>query len=227
VSIGSLFINYAKEVAGLAEINAKSFLAYYWGGLMIGRFLGSISLGENKSTGAMYWKMAVSALVIYGLISGIVLIESTQSGETFSIVSTLPYLGFMAIQFIGFILGKSRAARTLFIFSLIIICLLVVTTVSGGNVALWTLIAIGLFNSIMWSNIFTLAIKNLGQHTSQGSSLLVMMILGGALVPLLQGWFADMMGGYHSSFFIPMICYLYLAFYGLKGHNFVFKKEYV
>ena len=76
----------------------------------------------------------------------------------------------------------------------------------------------------MWSNIFTLAIKDLGQHTSQGSSLLVMMILGGALVPFLQGWFADKMGGYHASFFIPIICYIYLAFYGLKGHGYVIKK---
>jgi FHS family L-fucose permease-like MFS transporter len=224
VSIGSLFINYAKEVAGLAEINAKSFLAYYWGGLMIGRFLGSISLGDNKSTGVMYLKMALSALVIYCLISGIVLFESTQSGEKFSVFSTLPYLGFMTIQFIGFMIGKSHVARTLFVFSLIIICLLVVTTITGGYVALWTVIAVGLFNSIMWSNIFTLAIKGLGQHTSQGSSLLVMMILGGALVPLLQGWCADMMGGYHASFFIPIICYIYLAFYGLKGHIYILKK---
>ncbi len=224
VSIGSLFINYAKEVAGLAEINAKSFLAYYWGGLMIGRFLGSISLGENKSKKTMYLKMALSSLVIYGLISGIVLFESVQSGEKFSVVSTWPYLGFMAIQFCGFIIGKSHAARTLFVFSLIIICLLAVTMFTGGNVALWTVIAVGLFNSIMWSNIFTLAIKELGQHTSQGSSLLVMMILGGALVPLVQGWFADMMGGYHASFFIPIICYIYLAFYGLKGHSYVIKK---
>ena len=224
VSIGSLFINYAKEVAGMAEINAKSFLAYYWGGLMIGRFLGSISLGNNKSIGAMYFKMALSALIIYGIISGVVLFESTQSGEIFSIASTLPYMGFMAIQFIGFIIGKSHAARTLFIFSLIIICLLLLTTFTTGNVALWMVIAVGLFNSIMWSNIFTLAIKGLGQHTSQGSSLLVMMILGGALVPLVQGWFADMMGGYHASFFIPMICYIYLAFYGLKGHIPTYKK---
>ena len=172
----------------------------------------------------MYLKMALSAVVIYGLISGIVLFESTQSGEKFSVFSTLPYLGFMTIQFIGFMIGKSHVARTLFVFSLIIICLLVVTTITGGYVALWTVIAVGLFNSIMWSNIFTLAIKGLGQHTSQGSSLLVMMILGGALVPLLQGWCADMMGGYHASFFIPIICYIYLAFYGLKGHIYILKK---
>ena len=166
----------------------------------------------------MYLKMALSALAIYGLITGIVLFESTQSREQFSVVSTLPYLGFIAIQFIGFIIGKSHAARTLLVFSLIILCLLLVTTFTGGYIALWTVIAVGLFNSIMWSNIFTLAIKDLGQHTSQGSSLLVMMILGGALVPLAQGGFADMMGGYHMSFFIPIICYIYLVFYGLKGH---------
>jgi FHS family L-fucose permease-like MFS transporter len=219
VSIGSLFINFAREVAGLAEITAKSFLAYYWGGLMIGRFLGAISLGDNRSVRSMYVKMAVSALAIYALISGVVLFESLQSGETFSVASTLPYLGFMAIQFIGFIIGKSHAARTMFVFSLIIIGLLLVAAFTVGNAALWTVIAVGLFNSIMWSNVFTLAIKDLGQHTSQGSSLLVMMILGGALVPLLQGWFADQMGGYQASFFIPIICYVYLAFYGLKGHK--------
>jgi FHS family L-fucose permease-like MFS transporter len=95
----------------------------------------------------------------------------------------------------------------------------VVTTLAGGNVALWTVIAVGLFNSIMWSDVFTLAIQDLGQHTSQGSSLLVMMILGGAIVPLVQGWFADRMGGRQLSFFMPILCYLYLAFYGLKGHK--------
>jgi FHS family L-fucose permease-like MFS transporter len=218
VSIGSLFINYAKETAGLAEINAKSFLAFYWGGLMIGRFLGAISLGDNKNTTSMYIKMAVASIAIYSLITGIVYFESIQSGEHFTVASTLPYLGFMVLQFAGFIIGKSHAARTLFTFSLIIIGLLLVTTFTKGHVALWTVIAIGLFNSIMWSNIFTLAIKDLGQHTSQGSSLLVMMILGGALVPLGQGGFADMMGGYQMSFFIPVICYMYLAFYGFKGH---------
>jgi MFS transporter, FHS family, L-fucose permease len=218
VSIGSLFINYAKETAGLAEINAKSLLAFYWGGLMIGRFLGAISLGDNKSVPAMYLKMAVASVAIYSLITGVVFLESIKSGEAFSIAATLPYLGFMAIQFAGFIIGKSNAARTLFVFSLIIICLLVAATFTRGNVALWTVIAVGLFNSIMWSNIFTLAIKDLGQHTSQGSSLLVMMILGGALVPLAQGRFADMIGGYQMSFFIPVVCYAYLAFYGLKGH---------
>ena len=88
---------------------------------MIGRFLGAISLGDNKSSRPIYVKMAASALIVYVLISGIVLLEGVQSGETFSVASTLPYLAFMAIQFVGFIIGKSHAARTLVVFSLIII----------------------------------------------------------------------------------------------------------
>jgi FHS family L-fucose permease-like MFS transporter len=70
----------------------------------------------------------------------------------------------------------------------------------------------------MWSNIFTLAIRDLGKYTSQGSSLLIMAILGGALIPVIQGAVADSLGGYHYSFFVPIFSYIYLAYYGWKGH---------
>jgi FHS family L-fucose permease-like MFS transporter len=83
---------------------------------------------------------------------------------------------------------------------------------------MWAIIGIGLFNSIMWSNIFTLAIEGLGKFKSQGSSLLVMMILGGAIVPVFQGMAADAYG-VHASFFVPVICYAYIAFYGLRGYK--------
>jgi FHS family L-fucose permease-like MFS transporter len=218
VSIGSLFINFANEIVDLPEITAKSYLAFYWGGAMIDRFLGAISLGENKNASSMYIRMLITSLVAYALIYGFVYIESVQSGEVLGFAQTLPYVIFLVIQYAGFILGKSHAGKTLNVFALIVIALLIVTTFSSGYVALWSVIAVGLFNSIMWSNIFTLAIKDLGQHTSQGSSILVMMILGGALVPLLQGKVADIMGGYQPSFFIPIICYIYLAYYGWKGH---------
>ncbi|MBN1578521.1 MAG: sugar MFS transporter [Chitinispirillaceae bacterium] len=218
VSIGSLLINFAGEIVKMPEITAKSYLAFYWGGAMIGRFLGAISLGENKNTSSMYIRMLITLLVAYGFIYGIIYFESVQSGEVLGFTSTLPYIIFLAVQYLGFIIGKSHAGRTLGVFALIVIGLLTITTFSSGYVALWSVIAVGLFNSIMWSNIFTLAIKDLGQHTSQGSSLLVMMILGGAIVPLVQGRVADMMGGYQMSFFIPIVCYVYLAFYGLKGH---------
>jgi FHS family L-fucose permease-like MFS transporter len=218
VSIGSLFINYAKEAVSLPEITAKSFLAFYWGGAMIGRFLGAISLGDNRSPASMHMKMIVTAVAAYLLIYGIVWFESTKSGVPFAFGNVTPFIIFLVVQYIGFIIGKSHAGKTLLVFSMIVIGLLIMTMATTGKVALWPVIAVGLFNSIMWSNIFTLAIKDLGQHTSQGSSLLVMMILGGALVPLLQGRVADLLHGYQFSFFVPIICYCYLAFYGWKGH---------
>ena len=89
---------------------------------------------------------------------------------------------------------------------------------SKGEWALWSIIGIGLFNSIMWSNIFSLSIRGLGKDTSQGSSLLVMMIVGGAIMPLIQGALMDQFG-VRTSLGIVLVGYLYLAFYGLKGHR--------
>ncbi len=218
VSIGSLFINFAKETASLPEIAAKSFLAFYWGGAMIGRFLGAISLGDVRSRGSMYAKMFATAVAVFLVIYGIVYFESSRSGTPFAFRHVTPFIMFLVIQFVGFVIGRSHADRTLVVFSGVAIALLVVAMAASGMVSLWAIIAIGLFNSIMWSNIFTLAIKDLGQHTSQGSSLLVMMILGGALVPYFQGAVADAMRGYHYSFFIPLVCYCYVAYYGWRGH---------
>ena len=96
--------------------------------------------------------------------------------------------------------------------------------VSSGAVAMWTILAIGLFNSILWSNIFTLSIDDLKGDTGQGSSLLVMMILGGALIPLAQGALIDVLQQHgtperamHLSFFLPLLCYAYLAWFGFEG----------
>ena len=102
----------------------------------------------------------------------------------------------------------------------IIICLLLIASFAGGHIAFWAAIGTGLFNSIMWSNIFTLAIKDLGKHTTQGSSLLVMMIVGGAIIPLLMGLAADTFG-IKLAFLIPILPYLYLSFYGFSGYKVV------
>jgi len=83
---------------------------------------------------------------------------------------------------------------------------------------MWSVIGIGLFNSIMWSNIFTLSIARLGKYTSQGSSLLVMMILGGAILPVIMGAVADGYG-VHASYIVPVFSYIYIAFYGLNGYK--------
>jgi len=214
VSIGSSFINYAFEILAYPEMEAKNFLAFYWGGAMIGRFLGAISLSEIQKL-KKYLLMLATSILTFFLIYGIIYVES---GYTFEFKRITPFLIFLALNYVGFIIGKSLPGRTLAIFAFIVIGLLTTTLVTNGAVALWTIIGIGLFNSIMWSNIFTLAIKDLGKDTAQGSSLLVMMILGGAIIPVLQGAVADSLNGYHLSFFVPIFCYIYLMYYGWKGY---------
>jgi FHS family L-fucose permease-like MFS transporter len=214
VTIGSLLVNFfgLPEIVGLGETEASTFLSFYWGGAMIGRFLGAISLGKianNKKFGYMTLTALAAFLVIYGVV---------YINTGISLAEVAPYLIFVVLNLLAFRLGKSKPARTLAIFSVIIMVLLVLVVVTTGKVAFWCVIAIGLFNSIMWSNVFTLAISGLGKHTSQGSSLLVMAILGGALVPLVQGALADSVG-VQASFAFPIICYAYLLYYGLKGYK--------
>lgn len=214
VSIGSAFINYAGELVGFPEMEAKNFLAFYWGGAMIGRFLGAISLSnleKIKKYGLMLLTSVATFLFIYGIIY-------LESGASFEFKRITPFIIFLFINYIGFILGKSLPGRTLAIFAFIVIGLLTTTLLTNGIVAIWTIVGIGLFNSIMWSNIFTLAIKDLKENTAQGSSILVMMILGGAIIPALQAAVADALDGYHLSFFVPIICYAYLMYYGWKGY---------
>jgi FHS family L-fucose permease-like MFS transporter len=215
VSIGSVLINYMNEMVGFPEMEAKNFLAFYWGGAMVGRFLGAISLSSMKNEQKKFLNMIGVAVIAYFIIYFAVYLES---GGNFPFQRIIPFLGFILLNLLAFRVGKSQPARTLLVFSFFVISLLIATLLTSGIVAVWTVIAIGLFNSIMWSNIFTLAIKDLGKHTSQGSSLLVMAILGGALIPLIQGAVADAFDGYHLSFFVPIFCYIYLAYYGWKGH---------
>ncbi|MCF8374374.1 MAG: sugar MFS transporter [Bacteroidales bacterium] len=213
VSIGSALINYLNELMGFTEMQAKSYLALYWGGLMIGRFLGAVSLSDKISGIKKDLVMIPVALLAFFVIYISINLESGMELKTI-----LPFLIFVALNLIAFRVGSAKASRSLFVFSLVIIALLIVTMLSWGEMAMWCVLAIGLFNSIMWSNIFTLAIDGLGKDTSQGSSLLVMMIVGGALLPLLMGAAGDMLGGYHYAFFIPMISYIYLAWYGARGY---------
>ncbi len=216
VSIGSVLINYINEMVGYPEMVGKSYLAFYWGGAMIGRFLGAISLSDMENQAKKLGLMILVAVLSFLVIFFAVVLESETS---FTLANVYPFLFFLVLNLIGFQLGKSLPHRTLAIFAVINILLLVTTLLTHGLTAIWCVISIGLFNSIMWSNIFTLAIRDLGKYTSQGSSLLVMAILGGALVPPIQGAVADALGGYHFSFFIPVFCYLYLAFYGWNGYK--------
>ncbi|GGK87888.1 sugar MFS transporter [Rufibacter glacialis] len=210
VAVGSMLINYLKlpQIAGLDESEAKHYLAFYWGGAMVGRFFGAVALAQLRSISLKYGIMAAIALVTFGAVYAI-----------YDLNQALIILGLIAANFVVLLLGRFIPNRTVGLYAAAVIGLLLIGTFAQGSVAMWAVIAIGLFNSIMFPTIFDLAIKGLGTHTSQGSSLLVMAIVGGAIVPPLQGALADVTGDVQLSFVVPLLCYLYIVYYGFSGYK--------
>jgi MFS transporter, FHS family, L-fucose permease len=222
VAVGSVLVNFLglPEVMGYAPETATKFLSFYWGGLMIGRFMGAISLGSIQNKTKKYLLMLTAAVV------GTLVIFFASSRDWFTGEQKLQfaditlYIVMVALSYGAFFLGQSKPGRMVGIFSLVIIGLLVLAMAGTGAMSMWMLIGIGLFNSVMWSNIFTLSIDGLGKDTGQGSSLLVMMIVGGALLPPLQGLVADWDAvGLKYSLIVPLIAYLYLTYYGFRGYR--------
>jgi FHS family L-fucose permease-like MFS transporter len=208
VSIGSYLVRYFDELLGYDEATAAAQIAYFWGGAMVGRFIGAISLtdrNQNQKYGLMATIAVIAVLTVYML--------------TGSVNTAMIILALVVGNGIAFLIGKSAPARTVAVFSLIIVLLLLTTVFATGEIALWSVLAIGLFNSILFPTIFTLAIKDLGKYTSQGSSLLVMAIVGGAVLTPLMGILVTAIGGYQKAFLFPTLCYLYIFYYGVKGYE--------
>ncbi len=215
VTIGSILINYLKDpgVMGMEEAQSAKYLSFCWGGLMIGRLMGAISLGdvrESRKLPYMILAATISTAIIYACASGK---EYLTSGQHLHPQDILPFIGLIVLSFIFFYLGKSSAGKMVGLFALVASVLTIFSMSTHGQWALWSILGIGLFNSIMWSNIFSLSIRGLGKDTSQGSSLLVMMIVGGAIMPLAQGWLTDTYG-IRASLAIVLVGYLYLIFFG-------------
>ncbi len=208
VAIGSTLINFFRlpEIAGMSETQAGHYLAFYWGGAMVGRFFGAVALAQFRNNSYKYMIIAAIAAVAFGVLYSI-----------YGLEEALIALGLIALNFVVLLLGKFIPSRTLGFFATTVLVLLLMTAFAEGSVAMWSVIAIGLFNSIMFPTIFTLAIEGLGIHTSQGSSLLVMAIVGGAIIPPLQGLVADATGNLQLSFLVPMACYAYIVYYGFIG----------
>ncbi|MBM1105145.1 sugar MFS transporter [Aurantibacter crassamenti] len=131
------------------------------------------------------------------------------------------WAGLMIGRFLGSaILQKASAQKVLCASALASVLLLAVTILTNGYVAMWAMLAVGLFNSIMWSNIFTLAVSGLGKYTNKASGILVMAPVGGAILPLLQGVLADMPAiGLHLSYILPLLCYVFIIYYALNGYK--------
>jgi FHS family L-fucose permease-like MFS transporter len=210
VAVGSFIISFLEKdyIMGLSEAVSKNYLAMYWGGAMIGRFLGAISLNHTMSQSKKMIYMVVTAAAVFLLIYSIV--DLTFDQMSF-------FLVFLVLNFVAFLIGKSAPARTLAVFASINVLLLISAMVNHGELAMYSILGMGIFNSIMFSNIYTLGISGLGKYTSQGSSLLVMAILGGAIVPIVQGAIADTdpVYGVQHSFIVPVFCYLYIVFFGI------------
>lgn len=206
VAVGSFIISFLEQpqIMGFNEIISKNYLSLYWGGAMIGRFLGAISLNQSISQGKKAVYMLGAAAAVFLVIFSIV-------NLTFAQISF--FIVFIVLNFVAFFIGKAAPARTLSIFAAINVILLISAMVNHGELAMYSILGIGIFNSIMFSNIYTLAISGLGKYTSQGSSLVVMAILGGAIVPIFQGYLADQFGVQHS-FIIPVFCYLVILIFG-------------
>lgn len=208
VSVGSSIINFLGQpsIAGLTAVEASKYVSLFWGGMLIGRFMGAVELSEmkDKNKRIILAAIPIAAFIILGLISGWDIVRN--------------YLPLLILCWLLFQFGKANAGRTLTIFCSMIVILLLATIIIGGKVAMWCVVGIGLFSSIGWSNTFSLALEGTGILKSQVSSLLVMAILGGAILPPLQGHIADL-GGLQISYIIPLIAYSYVGFYGLKGHE--------
>ncbi|WP_343607900.1 sugar MFS transporter [Chryseobacterium oranimense] len=206
VAVGSFIISFLEQpqIMGFDEIISKNYLSLYWGGAMIGRFLGAISLNQSLSQGKKAIYMLGAAAAVFLVIFSIVDLSFAQISF---------FLAFIVLNFIAFFIGKAAPARTLSIFAAVNVALLISAMVNHGELAMYSILGIGIFNSIMFSNIYTLAISGLGKYTSQGSSLVVMAILGGAIVPIFQGYLADQVGVQYS-FIIPVFCYLVILIFG-------------
>ena len=208
---------------GLSDRAANYFLAFFWGGLMIGRLMASTSLSDKFSTAKKHLYMAITSLLVFGVVWIFTAIHiGIESGELeftpLELDQIWIYLIFMAINYLAFVIGKGKPARMIVIFCIINATLLLIGILATGELAFWAILGTGLFFSIGWSNIFSLSIRGLGNQTSQGSSLLVMAIVGGAALPWIQSQIIYEFD-VQTSFIIPLIGMAYLIFFGLYGYK--------
>jgi FHS family L-fucose permease-like MFS transporter len=208
VSVGSQIIKFLGQpnVAAMSAIDASKYVSLFWGGMLIGRFMGAVELSEMKKINKQLLLAAIP-------ITAFLILLSWRGWDVVRM-----YLPMLALCWLFFQFGKGFPGRTLFVFSSTIVVLLAIAILAGGKLAMWCVVGIGLFTSIGWPNIFSLALDRMGILKSQVSSLLVMAVVGGAILPPIMGKIAD---NYNRqlAFIVPLLAYAYVAFYGWKGHK--------
>lgn len=183
----------------------------YWGSLMIGRWAGAISAFNIGGTSKKVALMLVP-LVAFFIIIGVNMLSGKDMEPLYY------YVLCVLLQVAAFYVSKDKPARTLMIFGSLGVMAMLIGLFTSGTVAIYAFLSGGLACSIMWPAIFSLSIIGLGKYTSQGSAFLVMMILGGGIIPPIQGKLSDIIG-IHQSFIIAVVCFAYLALFAflVKG----------
>ncbi len=217
VTIVSNFSELLKQpdFGGYQSSQVAPFISMYWGSLMIGRWTGSIPVFNFKESTKQIL-MFVVPLVAFGIVISISAISQ------YDVKPLYYYIVCVLVQMLAFYLSKNKPARTLMIFALLGLLAMLIGLFSKGQIAVYAFLSGGLFCSIMWPAIFDLSIMGLGKYTTQGSAFLIMMILGGGIIPPIQGKIADYVQtkssvigyGIHQSYWVPVLCFAYLAFLG-------------
>lgn len=217
VGISTAIVPYLKQ-SGMLIGEAAKLAAMYWGGAMVGRFLGSINLSEMESRNKFVYSGLV---VILAFFVGWV-VTGSQVKEGVFVFESAPVKGliFMGIAFANYVamfLSKGKTNIALGVFGTVAAVLVFSATVLGANVGIWTLLSIGFFNSIMFPNIFSLGVKDLEKsEMPMASGIINTLIVGGSVIPLLMGWLTDTIS-VRAALFLPMISYIYIVFFALKG----------
>jgi FHS family L-fucose permease-like MFS transporter len=193
---------------GYNESAISPFISLYWGSLMIGRWTGAVSAFNLSRS-----MKRILTVVVPFIAFGVILFFNHLTGTDIS--QMYIYVICIVILIVGFFYSQEKPAKTLAVFATLGVLAMIIGLLTEGKIATYAFISGGLCCSIMWPCIFSLSITGLGKYTSQGSSFLIMMILGGAIIPPVQGIMADG-SGIHFSYIIPVICFGFLLFFAWK-----------
>jgi FHS family L-fucose permease-like MFS transporter len=203
----------------MSDSQIAKYISLYWGGLMIGRWTGSITV-FNPSKNMKKILLCVVPFLAFGVIIAV----NKISGNPITSNEILIFSFIIIIQIIGFYLAKDNAIKTMKIFSLLGVIAMLIGVLASGKIALFAFLTGGLFCSIMWPCIFSLSINGIGKYTSQGSSFLIMMILGGAIIPPVQGKLADIFT-IQDSYWVAVLCFAFLLMYSFLTQKILAKQN--
>ncbi len=204
------------DMGGLMSSQISPYISMYWGSMMIGRWAGSISVFKLKNSTKKLLLLIVP-LIAFGIIIGVNILAQKDMSPLYS------YIVCVGVLIAAFFLSEDKPAKTLLIFGALGLVAMLIGLFTSGQVAVYAFMSGGLWCSIMWPSIFSLSVAGLGKYTIQGSAFLIMMILGGGIIPPLQGKLADIIG-IHQSYWVAVACFAYLIFFAVLVKNILAKQ---